>query len=339
MMRFKIAKNNLNCIILAENGVITRGCYTEETTKPCEVGDNCKTCETDACNKQTICKSCDTSNNDCSQSSVTDIKYNAICNSAETQCFMNVKDKKVERRCAAEGDTCDSSSTTCKLCTGVNCNTGIFPANRRQCFQCAKTNCDAAGSNKDNAKPCLNYVAEDKCYATGTSADDMTRGCQSDVEPKPCEESDEACSTCGQDSCNSLTYKRDAKMSCVKCNTQSAADCADERDVSKAEACKEQLLYNQTESCYTLTKGSAVQRGCLYDDGKDDCHDNKSCVICSDKNGCNSQKVDIEFTCIVCRSDLDENCWNNADKQTGKTCRTHNSSETEGCFNGIWSKF
>lgn len=183
------------------------------------------------------------------------MKYNEICEAADTECFSNVKDKKVERRCAASADTCtDANSATCKKCKGANCNTGIFPDGRKQCYQCNGTDCADVTSHSDWLKVCLNFVETDECYMFADDSQAVTRGCKSDDG--------------------------------TKCS-----------DATKAE-----------------------------------------CELCSETK-CNDKTYDTKFTCIACRSDEEQNCWNNADKLTGKPCRTTESSKEDGCFHGIWSKY
>ncbi|XP_061397345.1 uncharacterized protein LOC133333026 [Musca vetustissima] len=192
------------CFVSNDGGVITRGCLKAD--QDC-TGGNCISCDTDNCNNHNICKKCTTDDADCSQTDVSDKKYNDICPAADTQCFVNVKDKKVERRCAAADDSC-SSDTICKKTTGSLSNAGLFPSKRIHCYQCAVNGCSDVTANSVASKPCRNYIDNDVCYMTAESATSVTRGCKSDDTSKCSSGSEQGCVTCSTDNCNNALYER-----------------------------------------------------------------------------------------------------------------------------------
>ncbi|XP_061388474.1 protein psiQ-like [Musca vetustissima] len=316
-----------------DGGVITRGCLKAD--QDC-TGGNCISCDTDKCNNHNICKKCTTDDADCSQTDVSDKKYNDICTAADTQCFVNVKDKKVERRCAAADDSC-SSDTTCKKTTGSLSNAGLFPSKRIHCYQCAVNGCSDVTANSVASKPCRNYIDNDVCYMTAESATSVTRGCKSDDTSKCSSGSEQGCVTCSTDNCNNALYERQQKLKCIQCQ---GSDCFKEQPTSEAKDCEKKILYSDKEACYTLLADDTIQRNCLHNDAavKEKCEKaGESCKVCSDSDGCNRSAETSNFQCIVCRSDETPECWNDAAKVSGKNCRTGASSPEEGCFHGIWN--
>ncbi|XP_073826137.1 uncharacterized protein isoform X2 [Musca autumnalis] len=327
------AVGTTKCFISNDGGVITRGCYKDN--EPCDPS-KCKTCDKDGCNDHNICKKCTTEDADCSQTDATAAKYNDICDAYDTQCFVNVKDKKVERRCAGADDQC-SNETTCKKSTGFNSNAGYFPTKRVHCYQCAVNDCSDVSSNNVPSKPCLNYVDNDECYMTAESATAVTRGCKSDDSSKCSSGTEQGCLTCNTDNCNNALYEKQQKLKCIQCQ---GSDCFKEQPATEAKDCEKKILYSDTEACYTLLANSSIQRNCLHNDAaiKEECEKaGESCKVCSNEDGCNRSAESSNFTCIVCRSDENKDCWNDASKVTGKTCRTADSSPEEGCFHGIWN--
>ncbi|XP_059221417.1 protein psiQ [Stomoxys calcitrans] len=336
-LQAKVCSNTAatKCFTKNDAGTITRDCMGGGDC----TGENCKTCDgTDACNNHNICKKCSTDDALCSQSQVTDIKYNSICDSSTTECFAQVKDKKVERRCAAAQDTCDATSTTCKKSAAALSNQGFFPAKRIQCYQCSGSECSDPSTATILAKPCANYVDNDQCYMTAESAAAVVRGCKSDDGTKCSDDAGDKsnCFTCSADSCNNSAYEKIQKLKCIQCEGD---DCYKEQQASDAKDCKEKILYNAEESCITTFTKDGIYRGCLHDNPTlaEECNkDGTSCKKCNSGDGCNKEAEENTFTCIVCRSDIDKKCWNEADS-TGQKCRTGESSAQEGCFHGIWN--
>uniref|UniRef100_A0A1L8EIA9 DUF753 domain-containing protein n=1 Tax=Haematobia irritans TaxID=7368 RepID=A0A1L8EIA9_HAEIR len=327
------------CFTKNDNGVITRGCFTSNVE--CS-GDNCKLCDANAdtaCNNHNICKKCTGDDVACSQTDASADKYNDICATSATECFVNVKDKKVERRCASDSDSCDASSSTCRKTSGAISNTGIFPSSRIHCYQCSESGCSDITTSNVKSQPCQNYDVDDQCYMLAESDTKIERGCKSDSGSKCSGSTEDSkdCYSCKTDNCNNSTYKKNQKLKCIQCE---GSDCFKEQQASEAKDCKEEILYNAEESCITMLTNSGIYRGCLHDNAEyaEECgKENSSCKKCNTTDGCNKEAEENSFTCIVCRSDEKKECWNDADTLTGQTCRTGSSSPEEGCFHGIWN--
>uniref|UniRef100_A0A1L8E6H3 Putative secreted protein n=1 Tax=Haematobia irritans TaxID=7368 RepID=A0A1L8E6H3_HAEIR len=208
------------CFTKNDNGVITRGCFTSNVE--CS-GDNCKLCDANAdtaCNNHNICKKCTGDDVACSQTDASADKYNDICATSATECFVNVKDKKVERRCASDSDSCDASSSTCRKTSGAISNTGIFPSSRIHCYQCSESGCSDITTSNVKSQPCQNYDVDDQCYMLAESDTKIERGCKSDSGSKCSGSTEDSkdCYSCKTDNCNNSTYKKNQKLKCIQCS-------------------------------------------------------------------------------------------------------------------------
>uniref|UniRef100_A0A1A9WZI1 DUF753 domain-containing protein n=1 Tax=Glossina brevipalpis TaxID=37001 RepID=A0A1A9WZI1_9MUSC len=323
-------------------GNVIRGCVANYAIGNCEA-PSCFTCNFDGCNDHNTCKSCSINNDTCSRTDVSDKKFDEICESSQTQCLVKVADGgKVERRCAQESDYCFNNKT-CKLCSGPLCNGGIFPEDRLSCFQCNGTDCKYSFQPLTQGSYCSNYVENDKCYVYGDNESSMQRGCVSD-DMNPCamgNQNTAKCLICDKNhDCNNRPYKSPQILKCIECeSTKENIHCLNSQDQSLAKSCsKKDLLYTDEELCYTHLKNSSAKRGCLYDHmaNKDECKEEDGCEKCSGMNGCNNKEITINFSCIVCRSDTNKKCRNDAKHLRGTSCRT-DVGWNKGCFYGIWN--
>ncbi|KAI8042212.1 uncharacterized protein LOC128262429 [Drosophila gunungcola] len=298
------------------NGNLTRGCWDNQTA--CS-GPSCSSCNTDKCNSNLLCQQC-LGEAECAQTNVTDVKYNTVCSDGQF-CVNRVNDgnSSVSRQC---GTACAAgeAATTCSSCQTALCNAGLFPSTRQQCYNCTGTGCDAVAPSM--IVGCSQTDA--KCFTTGTSATNMTRGCTSATTEIKCaaDSTDPSCLICDSGLCNTLTYQRDAG-SCMVCDS-----CSEAQDATKATPCS-QALYNQTIGCYTITTGSTVKRGCL-NSLETECTAANSCTSCP-TTGCN---VAAEaFKCIACISNEINGCWDAIApaKDSVVDC------PSEVCYNGVWN--
>ena len=326
------------------NGVVTRGCLKKDDAATCKAEENCLTFE-DGKNNQVICKSCEGTDANCSQTDMTanDYKYNKVCDAGITKCIAKVDNKLVVRGCASDTEKCNDNNT-CKICEGDKCNQGIFPVNRVQCYQCNGDKCNDVSAV--TSKPCLNFDDKDECYTKGENDTTMIRGCKSDTTANQCSTTATGCVYCATSKCNSLKYKHDQTLKCYQCTGENVdSDCFKEQTSKDFKACTEQILYSDAEYCYSAVSAETIKRGCLHDNkdlAAEACtgNDSDSCTKCNTADGCNSGKKNAEeFTCIVCRSDIDYKCYDEATKFTGEKCRTGTSSSKDGCFHGLWSKY
>ncbi|XP_053959120.1 protein psiI [Anastrepha ludens] len=334
---------------LNDNNAIDRGCLA--STDTCEA-PNCVSCTTANCNKNTVCKSCKSEDNAaCAQTDASTVG-NAICSSADSTCMISVLQNTTERGCVTEDFEKNCTDTKkCKICVGGICNLGIFPTDRRTCFQCTdtETTCANAVTSSSNSSdsstslPCLHYVEDDKCYMYGTDETHVTRGCTSDAaEVNKCStEGDDKCKTCDTSNCNEWGYSMDQSLLCVTCSSANDSQCVWGQLASNATSCEKKILYTQEEKCYTRTnEAGVVTRGCFYDldeAAQTACTQANNCTTCTNANGCNN--VDAQnFTCIRCRSDNYEGCRLNADKIGGEKCTNVVTSESKAkCFTGVWN--
>uniref|UniRef100_A0A1A9WKR1 DUF753 domain-containing protein n=1 Tax=Glossina brevipalpis TaxID=37001 RepID=A0A1A9WKR1_9MUSC len=322
----------LNCAneTVHENGNAVRGCLASNDT--CNE-PNCKSCSEDKCNDHLICKKCSGDDHNCFKIDEK-TKYNTICEKDEKHCFSKLTDKKVERGCTSSS-TCEG----CETCSKAICNTELFPKDRRSCYNCKHQNCNQVTSKQESY--CQNYVNNDSCYTYGENEESMQRGCQSYDAPSPCTavKNDPKCQTCNTDNCNNIPFKRDQTLKCIQCGRVKEAgedkNCFDEQDQPKT--CSKQIPYYADGMCFTYVKDDNIQRGCLYDEMESlqDCDSDNGCTTCSDRNGCNGEKVSSDLTCIICRSDENPECRNKANTLTGAKCRT-NDPVDDRCFFGTW---
>ncbi|XP_016926307.3 keratin-associated protein 10-6 [Drosophila suzukii] len=310
-------QNSIDCetgcsTSISEDGTLIRGCQLTSCTSP-----SCWSCQTDNCNTNIVCKEC-LGLEDCATANVTDAKYNAVCpSSAGQQCVSQVNgNKTVSLLC---GTAC--SSATCTSCATSLCNANLYPADRRQCYSCSGTDC-----NKFEESMITGCSQTDaKCFTTGTSETNMTRGCTSADTAIKCaaDSTDPDCLICDTNLCNTLQYQRDAG-SCLICD-----NCAAQQDANDKKSC-DLALYNQTIGCYTVTTGTTVSRGCLNKlDGE--CSATNNCTSCSE-SGCNVAAVDVAFECIACISNEVADCWSATKPEELPVVKCDNGT----CFSGIW---
>ncbi|XP_037819807.1 uncharacterized protein LOC119609160 [Lucilia sericata] len=208
--------------------------------------------------------------------------------------------------------------------TTLTANTGIFPKGRITCYQCTGSSCEDVTANNIVYKVCANYEENDQCYTVAKSEIDMTRGCKSDTRDNECLDAAEGCVFCSNNNCNNLKYIYDQVLKCHQCTSDDiTSECFDKQTSKVFEKCKRQIRYNFPEYCYTQINGNTIKRGCLHDNldlTLDLCQDidSDTCSKCNNRDGCNSEKETLDFTCI------------------GKHCRVSPSSPKEGCFHGIW---
>ncbi|XP_017060991.1 protein psiQ [Drosophila ficusphila] len=297
-------------------GGITRGCLATGT--PCS-SPNCSSCNSDKCNVNLVCQQC-LGLAECGQTNVTAVSYNAVCSTSQI-CVNQANDNgTVSRQCGA-ACAAGVADTTCASCPTSLCNTGLFPANRQQCYSCTGAECNTVAQSM-----IVGCSATDaKCFVTGSAANNMTRGCTSATDGITCaaDSTDPSCSICDSSLCNALAYERDAG-SCIVCD-----ECPAQQDAATAAKTCGQALYNQTIGCYSSISGTTVKRGCLKD-YVGDCTAANSCTSCSETN-CNVAAED--FKCIACISNEVADCWE---------AKTPNdlplvSCPAGICFSGVWN--
>lgn len=248
-----------------------------------------------------------------------------------------VDEMKVVRGCSVRGNECNVESDTCQKCNESNCNKGIFPKNRLNCFQCDTVeNCKRDITENTFAKPCLNYVKDDKCYLYRDGSTSTKLGCQSDIENNPCtkDTANGQCRYCSDSNCNRRLFQEAMRIKCIQCsgNRTSNHDCFElSAGAFPAKVCE----MDDVIGCYTKQEGDTITRGCC---NKNMANSGLNCVACDGNNDAGCNNVADYFTCIRCRSDDNGNCKDMRQSIQGEKCRTGSGRE-EGCFSGIWSKY
>ncbi|XP_005187591.1 uncharacterized protein LOC101899648 [Musca domestica] len=132
-----------------------------------------------------------------------------------------------------------------------------------------------------------------------------------------------------------LMTPSEGAIKCLQCDSKANADCSDNTKITASDCAD--TLADATE-CFVSNDGTVVTRGCL---AKDQACNSPNCLKCTGnaETGCNTNNISLptEFQCIVCRSDENKDCWNDATKFTGQKCRTGDSSPEDGCFHGVWN--
>lgn len=274
---------------LTDGKKISRKCSA--STEKC-ISPSCYYCNTDACNIHIACKKCDSSSDPHCSTSTFKVK-SELCD-ADIKCITQVnQNKHTERKCAPSKDfKCPENKTMpCQECKETDCNSEVFPKDRRTCYQCE--NCNDIEGRTELA--CTLYDPEDKCYSFGTSKENLTRGCISD-SIKACtdESTKDKCLKCNENGCNTVSFMIEPKLKCIQC------DASDEKCISgykseDADVCQREFEYwkQEQEQCFVeiLTDGKTT-RGCVFDrdESAKECTDANNCSTCS-KDGCNTDPV------------------------------------------------
>lgn len=138
----------------------------------------------------------------------------------------------------------------------------------------------------------------------------MIRGCQTDFDlHEKCLEKGAKCIACLGEGCNSGVKIRKPSFSCIDCEPSNLfGNCLWGVAAEKAEKCKDEVWFGDTENCFTVEYDSdVVRRGCL-NDFPEICKDShvSNCTICPSP-ACNNQNVIIQG-CLVCDSETETSC-------------------------------
>lgn len=252
--------------------------------------------------------------------------------------FINVPaNGKTVRGCQKEVDPEPTycPSTNCVVCPTSDCNYGIVPTSRIQCFQCNSTSDpDCNGNQFDNhfnsPKPCTSFQYDDQCFkywdeATGVGY----RGCLSDKDEVVgnCESNPERCATCSFPGCNFDPLLRNPQLWCVQCDRSAACMWSYK---TPSQPCARQVPFYETESCYQYLypSGLFAKRGCALDD-KEFCED-KTCPTCT-SHFCNGDSY-LSQSCVRCRTDGSELCEEKAAEIEGEKCIIDPTYSQRGCY-------
>ncbi|XP_073835559.1 uncharacterized protein [Musca autumnalis] len=238
-----------------------------------------------------------------------------------TECFVSVdKDGVTRRGCLSDvnddlfNDCTSGSSTKCKICNTNDCNSEIFPEERKSCIQCDSALFSACEDNPSQfAQTCAIYEENDRCV-TKLEGSRTIRGCSSDIT---CDSSNrDTCRICnGANNCNTVNLLslfigepgkwQGLPLNCYSCEGEECADGTGIINVCQG---------NNLQTCTTVfgLNGLVEKRGCSdvvsisHGDFCDQYPDR--CLNCK-SNGCNNAKSLEAYTdCYFCDSALDADC-------------------------------
>lgn len=316
---------------VGNDGKIERGCLTDAI--PCDDKDkSCRSCDasTTSCNAQTETKDlfwCTTCNSSTNANCANILKSNPnnFCPAGVTRCLSQINEKNTIRGCASKSDDKCADGVKCSACDERGCNSGLFPSDRRKCYQCNDATCATPTTDKSYA--CQMYEESDSCYEYGTSDTAMIRGCKSDKsEYEKCPSG--KCKVCTTNDCNNDTFKRKQTIKCIQCSSETDPKCSGVHTEDEAKDCKD-IEYWQSEGCYLNRVGSGkVVRGCLQEfDSTKTCSETNTCSPCEAK-ACNLAAL-LELSCYKCRSDRNNKCADKLEKDEYKSEPCRNKIENE----------
>lgn len=219
-------KDNNKCYERLESEKVVRGCESDLSEEACSNSLECSDCNTNACNNAAAstlktdqrCLQCSTAS-DAGGLCLAGTTSTLPCTKeSESKCYFQIQaDGHLKRGCkgelsAAEVTAC--TGDTCKICDVPSCNTGIYPTERLQCFQCKSTDdesCVNELQGTEKSAVCKLYKADDKCYSRDVNDDQFERGCQSDLgldADDACKDlTDKQCRSCDETNCNAISKK------------------------------------------------------------------------------------------------------------------------------------
>ncbi|XP_017097682.2 uncharacterized protein [Drosophila bipectinata] len=164
------------------------------------------------------CYSCTSANASC----LTDVTNVDTVDCGNKECAINTTDTGVIRGCSNATDAEPCKSPSCIGCNMDKCNLNVV------CYSCTGESCNTV---KDEML--LGCPLNDRCFSSGTSATNMTRGCTSNTANANCSVSTtEGCSICDTGKCNSQVYE---EFECYSCSSSLNSACWDAKDTSKLE--------------------------------------------------------------------------------------------------------
>ncbi|XP_065075661.1 G surface protein, allelic form 156-like [Ochlerotatus camptorhynchus] len=177
----------------------------------------------------------------------------------------------------------DLNDQSCETCSGVGCNSNLFPANALQCVQCdSETNMDCVQEQAEGAlvNPCTHQITGDRCYTRLRNDGSIERGCQSSL-PVPCNpQLNMSCSVCDGSACNTEVFPW-GRRSCFQCDGLSDLTCGLEQ--KRSEDAKVCVRFQPQDKCYTLLENGRVMRGCSSEFQVDVCtgFERTQCQTCA----------------------------------------------------------
>uniref|UniRef100_A0A336MP54 CSON002700 protein n=1 Tax=Culicoides sonorensis TaxID=179676 RepID=A0A336MP54_CULSO len=312
------------CLHTIPNEILKNECASNST--------NCKICEATECNKKVNfqeCIECDSNTNE-NCATLSDVSKLPLvrCKNYHDKCYARLyKDDtnhlNTIRGCASEDFICPLNDTNCLTCDSNNCNNGVVPISRVQCFHCDENvnpDCSFMSEKLPPLHYCVKYddVKGDQCYTKLDLNKKIIRGCISDLKSQTECDKNGKCLKCNYDGCNRQLKFSKPSLFCVNCesNFNRNNSCLWGQHTSSAELCKNTVEFGTTEECFSMTSQTGhVKRGCLHDNPQ--ICDQNTCKKCT-TSGCNQENV-IKQSCVTCNSTTDPSC-DGKTKIQAKTC-------------------
>lgn len=221
------------------------------------------------------------------------------------------------------------------VCPTPDCNYGLVPPTRIQCFQCnSTTDPDCNGSQMNShfsaPLPCATFKYDDQCYKYWDEENSIGyRGCVSDGDDSAlaCGQSPERCVKCPFSRCNFDPLLRDPHLWCNQCDRTAACMWSFN---SPTKPCEKKVVFYESESCYQYlyAGGRAAKRGCTLED-KELCRDD-ACHTCT-SHFCNRDSY-LSQSCVRCSSTNSELCEVQANMIDGERCNIDPNYSQRGCY-------
>lgn len=244
------------------------------------------------------------------------------------ECYKKVlPNGHTERGCLSSLESDDfvdclfNKTESCQSCLGDQCNDGLIPAGRLQCYKCDSEADPDCASKPSLSAACVTQVANDVCVSKFSSDGSVLRGCQSDIS---CEASDN-CKTCNGSNCNNdVSTPPTDGFTCHYC----VDDCEDRipkpcANPSEKEQCF--IYIDETQSISNM--------GCRSDLDEEEIDEHLNKYIFCDTENCNDYDLIVPNSCIACNSKNNSDC---ALHPTGLTSyKTCTSSANTRCYTRV----
>ncbi|EDW91184.1 uncharacterized protein LOC6530559 [Drosophila yakuba] len=275
----------------------------------------CFTCKSNECNdawstaEYVSCTFCNSANK---SSCITDPKESDLSTrSCKGQCLVALSGADLIRSCLDDKElydrsdcSTDESGTNCATCSGAECNTFSYPADRLSCHTCADATCSSSRS-----QACLAYVSDDYCFAKyATDGGLELMGCASSQNDSSLEQWQQGnlLYSCQGSECNELS-RLPAEGECLSCDSSKSLECAqDPTGVLTTITC-----HAPNADCITRLVDGHTIRGCKSALSS---AESSSCVADGTCSACSGAKCNAEIfpnnrrRCYICNSINDPLC-------------------------------
>lgn len=210
----------------------------------------------------------------------------------------------------------------CSFCNNEdNCNGGVFPKNRLQCFVCEDCH---ENTTLSSPRVCDKFAADDTCFThTDPKTMKTSRGCHSQAIPV-C--ADCVYQTCEGNACNNEVPEI-STFSCHEC-LGSEGDCVSGLDTLGTVRCGHG---NRCITRYDL-ETKQVERRCVASDKEQCAKNDENCKICEGENCNKGVFPEDRLSCLQCTSENNvDDCYNGTVAST--LCDTYDRFDS--CYSFI----